>query len=66
METPKHEQIEPSEHHGPDDRADEKRALEHLNRDVGMNYDGGFGSLLDDSAAADIARTRDEHRHGKG
>jgi hypothetical protein len=66
MKTPEHKQIELSHHHGPDERADEKRALEHLTRDVGMNYDGGFGSLLYDTAAADIARTRDEHRHNKG
>lgn len=66
MKTPEHKQIEPSHHHGPDERVDEKRALEHLKRDVGMNFDAGFGSLLDDAAAADIARARDEHRHSKG
>ncbi len=65
MKTPEHKQIEPTPHHGPDERADEKRALEHLKRDVGMNYDAGFGSLLDDTAAADIARARDEHRRAK-
>lgn len=65
METPKHPQIEPAPHHGPDERTDEKRALEHFKRDVGMNYDGGFGSLLDDAAAADIAHARDEHRRAK-
>lgn len=44
-----------------DDRAAEKRAIEHFERDLGMNYDGGFGSLLDDTAAADIAHTRRDH-----
>lgn len=43
-------------------RNDEARALEHFTYDVGMNYDAGFGSLLDDAAAADIDRTRRDHR----
>lgn len=65
MKTPQHQQIDPSPHHGPDERADQKRALEHLNRDVGMNYDAGFGSLLDDTAAGDLAEAHDQHRHAK-
>jgi hypothetical protein len=45
-----------------DERDAETRALEHLDRNVGMNYDAGFGSLLEDTAAADMARTRSDHR----
>ena len=44
-----------------DEREAETRALEHYQRDLGLNYDAGFGSLLDDTAAADLARTRREH-----
>lgn len=44
------------------ERGAEARALDHFDRDLGMNYDGGFGSLLEDTAAADIARTRRDHR----
>ncbi len=40
----------------------ETRALEHYDRGLGMNFDAGFGSLLDDTGAADIARTLREHR----
>jgi hypothetical protein len=42
-------------------RGSEARALDHLDRNLGMNYDAGFGSLLEDTAAADLARTRREH-----
>ncbi len=45
-----------------DEREADARALEHFDRDLGMNYDVGFGSLLDDTAAGDIARTRHDHR----
>lgn len=45
-----------------DERDAETRALAHLDRNVGMNYDAGFGSLLEDTAAADMARTRSDHR----
>ena len=44
------------------ERAAEARALAHLDYDLGMNYDGGFGSWLEDLAAADVARTRRDHR----
>jgi hypothetical protein len=40
---------------------DEARALKHFHRDIGMNYDAGFGSLLCDSAAADVASVDREH-----
>jgi hypothetical protein len=36
-------------------RDDQATALAHYHRDVGMNYDASFGSLLDDSAASDVA-----------
>lgn len=41
---------------------DETRALDHFDRGLGMNFDAGFGSLLDDTGAADIARTLRDHR----
>ncbi len=61
MTSEKHPQIEPAavEH---DIHADETRALEHYDRGLGMNFDAGFGSLLDDTGAADIERTIREHR----
>lgn len=40
---------------------DESAPLAHFQRDVGMNYDASFGSLLDDAAAADIAYVVKEH-----
>jgi hypothetical protein len=40
---------------------DEERALEHYQANLGANYDAGFGSLLDDTAAANIDRTMREH-----
>ena len=43
------------------ERKAEARALVHLDYDLGLNYDGGFGSWLEDIAAADIARTRRDH-----
>lgn len=46
----------------PDLREEEARDLEHFRRDVGMNYDAGFGSLSDDVAAADVDQTMHEHR----
>jgi len=45
-----------------DERDAETRALDHLDRNLGMNFDAGFGSLLEDTAAADIARSRSDHR----
>jgi hypothetical protein len=45
-----------------DEREGEARALEHFESDIGLNYDAGFGSLLEDTGAADIARTRRDHR----
>jgi hypothetical protein len=45
-----------------DEREVEARALEHLDYNLGMNYDSGFGSLLEDTAAADIAHTRRDRR----
>jgi hypothetical protein len=44
------------------ERDAENLALDRLDRNVGMNYDAGFGSLLEDTAAADMARTRSDHR----
>jgi len=59
MKTPKGKQSQPVDRY---EREAEARALEHLDCDLGMNYDVGFGSLLDDTAAGDIARTRHDHR----
>jgi hypothetical protein len=41
--------------------SEEERALAHYQRDVGANYDAGFGSLLDDVPAADIDRVLHDH-----
>ena len=44
------------------EREAEARAIKRFDCDLGMNYDTGFGSLLEDTAAADVARTRRDHR----
>jgi hypothetical protein len=60
MKSPLHIQIS---HDDPDAHAsnDESAALAHFQRDVGLNYDASFGSLLDDTAAADVAYIVKEH-----
>jgi len=45
-----------------EDSQAEEEALELLRRDVGENYDGGFGKMLDDSPAAEIDQTLRTHR----
>jgi hypothetical protein len=39
----------------------EDRDLDHFRSDVGMNYDSGFGSLLEDTAAGDVDQVMHEH-----
>ena len=42
-------------------REDQTTELTHYHRDIGLNYDASFGSLLDDSAASDGAYADREH-----
>lgn len=41
---------------------DEAEALHHFRANIGMNFDGSFGSLWEDTAARDIADTFREHQ----
>ena len=49
-----------------DSRKAEQEALALLRRDVGENYEGGFGKILDDSPAAEIDQTLKTHRNTVG
>jgi hypothetical protein len=42
-------------------RGERERELERVQSHVGANYDAGFGSMLEDVAAADIDQTLREH-----
>lgn len=44
------------------ERETEDDDLNNFRRDIGGNYDAGFGKLLDDTGAADIDRALKEHR----
>lgn len=44
-----------------DERDEEREDLEQLRRDIGENYDAGFGKLLEDSAAAEVDQAIEEH-----
>lgn len=43
-----------------DERDERREDLERLRRDIGENYEGGFGKLLEDSPPAEIDEATEE------